>query len=54
MDNNQIDIFHGEGKSNTINGIFCTIDILKKDSEIKIIIGCTEKEYKQLMFSSIT
>ncbi len=25
-------------------GIICTVDLLKRDSEIKILIGCNEKE----------
>mgnify|MGYP000405771921 CR=1 FL=1 len=27
-----------------INGIICTVDLKKKDSEIKILIGCTDAE----------
>ena len=44
MDNNGIDVFVGSLKNKNINGILCNVDILKKDSEIKILIGCTEKE----------
>jgi inorganic pyrophosphatase len=44
MDNNDIDVFVGEGDSNFINGIFCTIDMLKNDSEIKVVLGCSKAE----------
>lgn len=44
MDRNGIDVFSGSLKSLDINGILCNVDILKKDSEIKILIGCTEEE----------
>lgn len=27
-----------------IDAIMCTVDLLKRDSEIKILIGCTEAE----------
>jgi len=27
-----------------IDAIVCTIDLVKRDSEIKVLIGCTEEE----------
>jgi len=48
MDNNEIDIYKGSGNSNGINGIFCTIDSLKKDSEIKVVINCDKKEIEAI------
>jgi inorganic pyrophosphatase len=44
MDNGGIDVFVGSGNKKYIDTIFCVIDLLKKDSEIKILIGCTEEE----------
>ncbi len=26
----------------------CTVDLMKRDSEIKILIGCTEEEKKKI------
>jgi ribosomal protein S18 acetylase RimI-like enzyme len=44
--------FKGSLNNKTIDTILCTIDLLKKDIEIKILIGCTEvekiKAYNQL------
>jgi len=28
----------------TLTGILCTFDTLKRDAEIKLLIGCTEKD----------
>ncbi len=44
MDNDGIDIWVGTDNSHTINGIICTIDLVKRDSEIKILLSCTKKE----------
>ena len=44
MDGGGIDIWRGTGEKHEINGIICIVDFLKKDSEIKILIGCTNNE----------
>lgn len=31
------------------DAVICTIDLLKKDSEIKILIGCTDEEKDVIM-----
>lgn len=43
MDGAGIDIWVGSSEKK-IDAIICTIDLLKKDSEIKILIGCTDEE----------
>lgn len=43
MDNAGIDVWVGTAEKR-IDAIMCTVDLMKKDSEIKILIGCTEKE----------
>jgi inorganic pyrophosphatase len=52
MDGGGIDVFKGSLNNKSADTILCTIDLLKKDSEIKILIGCTEiekiKAYNQL------
>jgi len=50
MDNNEIDVFVGSDPNKTIDSIICTIDLLKKDSEIKILIGCTEEEKSEINY----
>lgn len=43
MDGCGIDVWVGSGKKK-IDAIMCIVDLMKKDSEIKILIGCTEEE----------
>ncbi|MDR0563193.1 MAG: hypothetical protein LBG73_10985 [Spirochaetaceae bacterium] len=44
MDGGGIDVFIGSENNKKVDAIVCTIDLLKKDSEIKILLGCTEEE----------
>ena len=50
MDGGGIDVWKGTG-GEYIDAVVCTVDLLKRDSEIKILIGCTEEE-KQLVIPS--
>jgi len=50
MDGGGIDVWRGTN-GNSIDAIICTVDLLKKDSEIKILIGCNEDE-KQLVLDA--
>lgn len=43
MDGAGIDIWVGSSEKK-IDAIMCIVDLMKKDSEIKILIGCTEEE----------
>lgn len=43
MDGKGIDVWVGSGEKK-IDSIMCTVDLVKKDSEIKILIGCTDDE----------
>lgn len=49
MDKEGIDIFVGEDIIRKITGIICTADRLKKDSEIKILYGCSSSEIENVM-----
>jgi inorganic pyrophosphatase len=44
MDGHGIDVWQGSLKAADVTAIMCTVDILKNDSEIKLIIGCTTEE----------
>ena len=48
MDGQGIDVWVGSGEKR-IDAVICTVDLLKRDSEIKLLIGCTEEE-KQLIY----
>ena len=43
MDGAGIDVWVGSGER-TVDAVMCIVDLKKKDSEIKILIGCTEEE----------
>ena len=43
MDGAGIDVWVGSAEKK-IDAIMCIVDLMKKDSEIKILIGCTEEE----------
>ena len=43
VDGAEIDVWVGSGEKK-IDAIMCIVDLMKKDSEIKILIGCTEEE----------
>ena len=44
MDGGGIDVWIGSLAEKQVNAIICTVDLMKKDSEIKLLIGCTEQE----------
>lgn len=44
MDGGGIDVWVGSDEGKRVGGVMCIVDLLKRDSEIKILIGCTEEE----------
>lgn len=50
MDGDGIDVWVGTDEKKT-DAIMVIVDLMKKDSEIKILIGCTEKE-KQIIYQT--
>lgn len=44
MDGAGIDVWVGTASEKYIDAIMVTIDLLKRDSEIKVLISCTEAE----------
>ena len=43
MDGAGIDVWVGSSDKK-IDAIMCIVDLMKRDSEIKILVGCTEEE----------
>lgn len=43
MDGGGIDVWVGSGEK-TLDAVMCIVDLMKRDSEIKLLIGCTEDE----------
>ena len=48
MDGGGIDIWRGSSNSQEIDAIMCIVDLAKKDSEIKILMGCSETEKEKI------
>ncbi|MBC8497202.1 MAG: inorganic pyrophosphatase [Anaerolineales bacterium] len=48
-DGGGIDVWVGSLSRNGVTGLVCTIDLTKKDAEVKLLIGCTEAEAKQIL-----
>lgn len=51
MDGGGIDVWVGTDQEQRADAILCIIDLMKRDSEIKILIGCTEEE-KELVYQT--
>ncbi len=49
MDGDGIDVFVGSDPGKRVDAIVCTVDLLKRDSEIKVLIGCTEEEKQAIL-----
>ncbi|MBK9927230.1 MAG: inorganic pyrophosphatase [Anaerolineales bacterium] len=43
-DGDGIDIWMGSLQTKTLTGILCTFDKMKRDAEIKLLIGCTNED----------
>ena len=48
MDNNEIDIWIGSSLSKNVDSILCIIDLMKNDSEIKLLYCCKDEEKEKI------
>jgi inorganic pyrophosphatase len=48
-DGGGIDIWVGSLPDRKVNAIVCTVDRVKRDSEVKLLIGCTAQEMQQIL-----
>ena len=44
MDGGGIDVWRGSLPESEVNAVICIVDLMKRDSEIKLLVGCTEEE----------
>ena len=44
-----IDVFRGSEKSNLVQSVVISADILKKDCEVKLLVGCTEEDENDIL-----
>ena len=43
-DGEDVDVWIGESGEKTVVGIIATVDLAKNDTEIKLLLGCSEEE----------
>ncbi len=43
-DRHELDVWIGSSPEKRLNAIVCTVDLLKKDAEFKLLVGCTVEE----------
>jgi inorganic pyrophosphatase len=43
-DGSEIDVWRGSMVPARLVGVICTVDVLKGDAEVKLLLGCTEDE----------
>lgn len=44
MDGGGIDVWKGTTENPAVDAVMCIVDLMKRDSEIKLLVGCTEEE----------
>ena len=49
MDGEGIDLWLGTDPAKKLTAILCTVDLIKRDSEIKLLLGCTEEEIQTVL-----
>ena len=49
MDGHGVDVWIGSLKRRTVTGVVCTVDIGKRDAEVKILLGCTRMEQRRIL-----
>lgn len=49
MDGAGIDLWRGSLSEASVNAIVVTVDLVKNDSEIKLLIGCTDAEMETVL-----
>jgi inorganic pyrophosphatase len=47
-DGDGIDVWIGSSEEKTLTGILCTFDKLKRDAEIKLLIGCSKEDVETI------
>jgi inorganic pyrophosphatase len=48
-DGGGIDVWRGSRKAGTLSAVIMTVDLHKRDTEIKILLGCTETEIQTIL-----
>jgi len=49
IDAGEVDIWVGSQSEKRVVGALCTVDLLKRDTELKIVIDCSDEEIHAIM-----
>jgi inorganic pyrophosphatase len=49
VDGDGIDVWIGSLPDAAVVGVVCTVDLTKRDSEIKVLLGCTPQEARTVL-----
>jgi inorganic pyrophosphatase len=49
IDAGGVDIWVGSLGNKRVVGAICTVDLLKRDTELKIVVDCTQEEINQIL-----
>ena len=47
-DGDEIDVWKGSLPQTDVDAIVCTVDLRKRDTEVKVLIGCSDAEKKSI------
>lgn len=48
-DGDGIDVWVGSLPARTVTAVVCTVDVKKRDAEVKILVGCTPQEAQEIL-----
>lgn len=49
MDGGGIDVWRGAAPEQRLDAVIVTVDLMKRDAEIKLLLGCTEAETEAIL-----
>ena len=47
-DGGGIDVFIGSGNRSAVSGVICTVDMLQRNVEVKVLLGCSPEEMEAI------
>jgi len=48
-DGDGLDLWRGDSGSLKLDAVLCSVDSVKKDAELKLLLGCTDEEKKTIL-----
>jgi len=47
-DRNEVDVWRGSLTEGRLDAVICTVDLLKRDVEVKLLLGCAEEDTRTI------